>query len=285
MGDKSLIEWVRNQDGSQGATWNIVRGCKELSPGCDHCYARRFAERWRGIPGHAYEAGFDPRFVPESLELPLRWTKPRTIFVNSMSDLYQGAVSSDEIAAVHGVMAMCPQHIFQILTKRAMRMRKWHCQLDVLASMEAPGFESLPWWRVLYCAKRAEQGGIKRAPYSGATWPLANVWQGVSVESPDYLSRIEELRWTPAAVRFLSLEPLLADLGTLDLKGINWVIVGGESGPGARTMDPKWVRSIRDQCARAGVPFFFKQWGGLHKKTTGRTLDGRTHDAMPGAPS
>ncbi len=250
MGDKSAIEWT-------DATWNPVRGCKEVSPGCDHCYARTFAERFRGVPGHPYEAGFDPRYVPDQLELPLRWTRPRHIFVNSMSDLFQGAFADWQIKNVFGVMetSRARGHIFQVLTKRAERQRRfvtgWAADIE-------------------YAAGRGEY--LRR---------YGHVWLGTSVESPAYLERIEDLRKTPARVRFLSLEPLLDDLGTLNLAGIGWVIVGGESGPGARPMRPEWVRSIRDQCEAADVPFFFKQWGGVLKKKTGRELDGRTHDAMP----
>lgn len=243
MAERSGIEWT-------DATWNPVRGCREVSPGCDHCYARVFAERFRGVRAHPYEAGFDPRFVPESLELPMQWTRPRRIFVNSMSDLFQGAISDAQIAMVYAVMRRCPRHVFQVLTKRSARMRKFN--VDVAADQEVLDF-----------------------------WPLANVWHGVSVESRAYLSRVDDLRETPSAVRFLSLEPLLEDLGELDLRGIHWVIVGGESGRGFRTIRPEWVRSIRDQCASAGVAFFFKQWGGLSPKRNGRILDGRTHDAMP----
>lgn len=243
MADRTGIEWT-------DATWNPVRGCREVSPGCDHCYARVFAERFRGVKGHPYEAGFDPRFVPESLELPMRWTRPRRIFVNSMSDLFQGAISDEQIHRVYDVMRRCPRHVFQVLTKRAARRRKWYA-----SAVEPPAHYGI--------------------------FPLHNVWEGVSVESREYLPRIDDLRETPAAVRFLSLEPLLEDLGELDLRGIHWVIVGGESGRGFRELRPEWVRSLRDQCARAGVAFFFKQWGGLSAKRNGRLLDGRTHEAMP----
>lgn len=270
---KTTIEWTEE-------TWNPVRGCKEVSPGCDHCYARTFAERFRGVPGHPYEAGFDPRFVTSSLGLPLTWRQPRTVFVNSMSDLYQGAFSDDEIAAVHGVMCVARQHIFQVLTKRSTRLRKWHQGLLARAPSRNGALDT-PKMECLMAALRAlGQEHIGTLPHA-LEWPIANVWQGVSVESPEYLSRIDDLRSIPAAVRFLSLEPLLADLGTINLDGIHWVIVGGESGPGARQMNADWVRSIRDQCAAAGVAFFFKQWGGLLKKKHGRVLDGRTHDDMP----
>lgn len=272
MSGRTSIEWARNEDGSSGMTWNPVRGCKKISQGCDHCYAERFAERWRGVPGHPYEAGFDPRFVPEQLDAPLHWKTPRTVFVNSMSDLFQGAFTSEQIAAVFGVMAQCPRHVFQVLTKRSERLVKWHRWVGGEGPFAPPAD-----FVVTTCAVNfgVEMDQIVRP------WPLPNVWQGVSVENRDCLSRLADLKGVPARVRFLSLEPLLEDLGDLDLSGIHWVIVGGESGPGARPMDPAWARKIRDQCEAAGVPFFFKQWGGLLKKKAGRELDGRTHDAMP----
>lgn len=235
MAEQSAIEWT-------DATWNPVRGCTKVSPGCKHCYAETFAERFRGVPGHPYEQGFDLRLVPKKLDEPLKWKAPRRIFVNSMSDLFHEDVPERYIRRVFVTMEVADWHIYQILTKRAER----------LAQM-AP---SLPW--------------------------PAHVWQGVSVEDRRYgLPRIDFLRRVPAALRFLSVEPLLEDLGAVDLSGIAWVIVGGESGHGARPMRPEWVRSIRDQCAAARVPFFFKQWGGVHKKVAGRLLDGRTWDEFP----
>jgi protein gp37 len=199
-----------------------------------------------------------------------------------MSDLFQGAFSDEQIAAVFGVMGACPRHIFQVLTKRELRLGKWHAH-----ALTAIGPSGRPLGPAGWCNEAAvwattEEGVFPKglAGYR-RDWPLPNVWQGVSVESRDYLSRIDELRAIPAAVRFLSLEPLLEDLGTIDLTGIDWVIVGGESGLGARLMPIEWVRSIRDQCEAAGVHFFFKQWGGLSKKRFGRELDGRTYDAMP----
>lgn len=234
MSDNSGIEWT-------DATWNPVRGCVKISPGCKHCYAETFAERWRGVPGNAYEQGFDLRLVPDLLDKPLRWSRQRVVFVNSMSDLYQDGVPIPYIVESYKVMRLADWHVFQCLTKRASRMRA--------------------------VAPKA---------------PLPNVWHGVSVEDRKYgLPRIDELRETPSAVRFLSVEPLLEDLGAIDLRGIDWVIVGGESGPGARPMEAAWVRSIRDQCAEQGVRFFFKQWGGVMKKVRGRVLDGQEHDAMP----
>jgi protein gp37 len=243
MSDRSHIEWT-------DATWNPVRGCTKVSPGCKHCYAELFAERWRGIPGHPYEQGFDLRLVPEKLLDPLIWARSRTVFVNSMSDLFQEDVPQSFIGSVLGVMRLADWHIYQLLTKRADRMRK------VLSS---------------------RQHDVSS---------LGHVWLGVSVEDRKFgLPRIDELRQTPAAVRFLSIEPLLEDLGELDLTGIDWVIVGGESGPGARPIKKAWVRSIRAQCRSARVPFFFKQWGGVRKAQTGRELDGRTYDEFPSVQS
>ncbi len=233
MSDKSNIEWTE-------ATWNPVRGCTKISTGCKNCYAETFAERWRGIPDHPYEQGFDLRVVPEMLERPLSWRKPRLIFVNSMSDLFHEGVSDGYIKRVFDVMAQASQHTFQVLTKRSKR-------LEHLAP-------TLPW--------------------------PANVWQGVSIENQDTAFRADDLRGVPASVRFLSVEPLLGPV-TLDLTGIDWVIVGGESGPRARAMRPEWVRTIRDVCIQEGVPFFFKQWGGVRKHVAGRELDGVTWDELP----
>jgi protein gp37 len=239
MSDKSKIEWT-------DATWNPVRGCTKISPGCKHCYAETFAERFRGVPGHPYEQGFDLRLVPEKLTEPLAWSDRRVVFVNSMSDLFQDGIPDGYVDAVARVMEAAPWHTYQVLTKRADRLR-----------------ESL--------ASRLSRFGS-----------LRHVWWGVSVEDRKYgLPRIDDLRATPAGVRFLSIEPLLEDLGAIDLSGIHWVIVGGESGPGARPMAADWVESIRDQCRRAEVPFFFKQWGGVLKKKTGRMLGGRTYDEFP----
>jgi protein gp37 len=246
MSQQSKIEWT-------DASWNPVRGCTKISPGCAHCYAATFAERFRGVPEHPYEQGFDLRLVPDKLAEPLRWTRPRTIFVNSMSDLFHAGVSDDYIAAVARVMQLANWHTFQALTKRSERLR------DMLND------------KLRFAAK------------------LPNVWWGVSVENRKHgLPRIEHLRAAPAAVRFLSIEPLLEDLGELDLTGIHWIIVGGESGHGARPMKPQWARSIRDQCQRAKVPVFLKQWGAFgpdgvkrSKGDNGRELDGRTHDDMP----
>jgi len=223
------------------STWNPVTGCTKISPGCKHCYAERMAIRLAGMNQPRYRNGFEVTLQPDLVRLPLRWRQPRVIFVNSMSDLFHEDIPEPFIAEVFDTMVGGHWHTFQILTKRA----------DRLADIAA------------------------RLP-----WPI-NVWMGVSVESPRYVHRIEHLRSVPAAVRFLSIEPLLAPVRSLPLADIDWVIVGGESGPGARPMSPDWVRDIRDSCGAKGVPFFFKQWGGTRKKRTGRILDGRTWDEMP----
>lgn len=236
----STIEWT-------DATWNPVRGCTKISPGCKHCYAETFAERFRGVKGHPYEMGFDLRLVPGKLAQPLRWRAPRMIFVNSMSDLFHDRVPEDYIAAVARVMVAANWHTYQVLTKRSERLR------NLLNS------------KLSFAARET------------------HIWWGVSVEDKLYgLPRIEDLRGAAARVRFLSVEPLLEDLGELSLDKIHWVIVGGESGPGARPMKKDWVVSVRDQCRRARVPFFFKQWGGVRKKEAGRRLDGKTYNEFPG---
>jgi protein gp37 len=235
----SSIEWT-------DATWNPVRGCSKISPGCKHCYAETFAERFRGVKGHPYEQGFDLRLVRDKLGEPLRWRSPKMIFVNSMSDLFHDAVPEDYIVEVAKVMLAARWHTFQVLTKRSARLRKL---LNSTLSFAA------------------EQ---------------PHIWWGVSVENRKYgLPRIHDLRGANAQVRFLSVEPLLEDLGQVNLRAIHWVIVGGESGPGARPMRKEWILSIRDQCRSEGVPFFFKQWGGTRKKIAGRKLDGRTYDEFP----
>ncbi len=240
MSLNSKIEWT-------DATWNPIRGCTKISPGCVHCYAETFAERFRGVPGHPYEQGFDLRLMPEKLGEPLRWAKSKMVFVNSMSDLFHEAVADDYIEQVCRVMQQASWHRFQVLTKRSERMR---VDASVALSFAA------------------------REPH---------IWFGVSVENRKHgLPRIDHLRGAPAGLRMLSVEPLLEDLGQVDLSGIGWVILGGESGPGARPMEAGWVRSIRDQCRTASVPFFFKQWGGTRKRKAGRMLDGRTHDEVPG---
>jgi len=238
MAATSTIEWT-------DATWNPVTGCTKISPGCKHCYAETFAERFRGVPGHPYEQGFDLKLWPERLGVPAKWKAPRMIFVNSMSDLFHERVPDDFIEEVFHAMAAARWHTFQVLTKRAERMAEWHAA--------RPQF-----------------------------WDLPNVWLGASVENRLYgLPRIPYVRSLRATVRFLSVEPLLEDLGTVDLRGIDWVIAGGESGHGARPMEKSWARSIRDQCLAAHVKFFFKQWGGVRKKAAGRELDGRTWNDLP----
>jgi three-Cys-motif partner protein len=239
MGDNSKIEWT-------DATWNPVRGCTKISPGCIHCYAETFAERFRGVPGHPYEQGFDLRLVPEKLTDPFLWNSPKTVFVNSMSDLFHEDVPTGYIIAVARVMEMANWHTYQILTKRSERMHD-------LLNNELRFVSDLP-----------------------------HIWWGVSVEDKRFgLPRIEYLRNSPVKLRFLSIEPLLEDVGRIDLTGISWVIVGGESGLGARPMEPEWVESLLDLCNKANVPFFFKQWGGYRKSKTGRELNGYTYDAMP----
>lgn len=240
MAEHSSIEWTES-------TWNPVTGCEKVSPGCAHCYAERFAERFRGVPGHPYEQGFDLRLWHDRLELPLRWKRPRLIFVNSMSDLFHPSVPDEFVLNVFDVMRRAEQHKFQVLTKRPERA----------ASLT----ERLPW--------------------------SANIWMGTSVENQRFTIRSRYLQDTGAAVRFLSCEPLLGPLD-LDLSGIDWVIVGGESGPGARPMRADWARDIKDQCRTADVPFFFKQWGAhdergirVGKHRAGRILDGKTWDEMP----
>jgi len=235
----SHIEWT-------DATWNPVRGCTKISPGCKHCYAETFAERFRGVKGHPYEQGFDLRLVPEKLTEPFSWRSPKLVFVNSMSDLFHEGVPDEYIEMVCRVMVTAKWHTFQVLTKRAERLRN-----------------------------------LLSGPLGFAAG-LEHIWWGVSVEDKRYgLPRIGHLQAAPAKVRFLSIEPLLEDLGSFDLSGISWAIVGGESGPGARPMLREWVISIRDQCRKHHVPFFFKQWGGVRKSKNGRLLDDRTYDEYP----
>ena len=235
MAQLSSIEWT-------GATWNPLTGCTKTSPGCKNCYAERMSRRLQAMGQRNYINGFALTLHEHMLDIPLRWRKPRRIFVNSMSDLFQEEVPVSFIWKVFAVMQRASQHQFQILTKRSERLAFLSNQL--------------PW--------------------------QSNIWMGVSVENDKYTYRIDHLRETGAHIKFLSLEPLLGPLSRLDLSGIDWVIVGGESGPRARPMDPAWVRDIRDQCLAAGVPFFFKQWGGKRKSKTGRELDGRIWDEFPG---
>lgn len=223
------------------ATWNPVTGCDKISPGCKHCYAERMSHRLKAMGQSNYVNGFALTLQPHMLEKPLEWKRPQFIFVNSMSDLFHADIPDDYIRQVFDVMRRAHWHQFQVLTKRAERLEELGANMD---------------------------------------WP-PNVWMGVSVESQKYVYRIDHLRRTKALIKFLSLEPLLGPLHDLDLNGIDWAIAGGESGPGARAMDEDWVKDIRDQCVRAGVPFFFKQWGGVNKKRAGRVLEGRTWDEMP----
>jgi protein gp37 len=235
----SQIEWT-------DATWNPVRGCTKISPGCKHCYAETFAERFRGVKGHPYEQGFDLRLVPEKLVEPFSWRSPKLVFVNSMSDLFQEGVPNEYVEAVCRVMAATKWHTYQVLTKRSERL------------------------------KQLLNGPLRFAAEQ------EHIWWGVSVEDKKYgLPRIKDLQRTPACVRFLSVEPLLEDLGQFDISGIGWTIVGGESGPGARPMEREWVVSLRDQCRKSRVPFFFKQWGGVRKAKNGRLLNGKTYDEYP----
>lgn len=239
MATKSKIEWT-------DTTWNPVRGCTKISPGCKHCYAEAFAERFRGVPGHPYELGFDLRLVPEKLFEPLTWPKPNMVFVNSMSDLFHTAVPDSFIINVASIMMEANWHTYQVLTKRAERLR------DLLSGPLAFASQS------------------------------PHIWWGVSVEDVKHgIPRIESLRRAPALTRFLSVEPLLEDLGQIDLTGIDWVIVGGESGRGARPIKKEWVLSVLKSCRKRSVPFFFKQWGGVNKKKNGRMLLGKTYDQFP----
>lgn len=237
MAQKTEIEWT-------DVSWNPVTGCDQVSPGCAKCYAKTFAERWRGIPGHHYEQGFDLRLWSERVEQPLRWRRPRTVFVNSMSDLFHEGVPPTYIARVFDVMVEARQHTFQILTKR-------HDRLAALAP-------DLPW--------------------------PPNVWMGVTIENRRFVHRADRLREVPAAVRFISAEPLLGPLEGLDLTEIDWLIAGGESGPRHRTARYEWVAELRDRCVDEDVAFFFKQWGGLRPKSRGRLLDGRTWAEFPRTP-
>jgi protein gp37 len=234
MATNSTIEWTES-------TWNPLTGCAKISPGCKHCYAERMSRRLQAMGQPNYSNGFKLTLHEQALELPLKWKKPQTIFVNSMSDLFHKSVPVEFVLRTFDVMRRADWHQYQILTKRSDRL----LELSPL----------LPW--------------------------MPHMWMGVSIENEKYISRIDHLRKTAAKVKFLSLEPLLGPLPNLDFEGIDWVIAGGESGPGARWMDPDWVTDIRDQCVRSNVPFFFKQWGGVNKKRAGRELEGRTWDQMP----
>lgn len=234
MSDRSAIEWTE-------ASWNPATGCSKVSPGCAHCYAETFAERFRGVPDHPYEQGFDLKLWHQRLEVPLRWRRPRMIFVNSMSDLFHESIPDEFIKAVFSVMGQADWHTFQILTKRQDRLVALAADLD---------------WH-------------------------PNVWMGVTIENRRFVHRADRLREVPAVVRFISAEPLLGALEGLDLDGIDWLIAGGESGHRHRPVREEWVIELRDRCHDEGVAFFFKQWGGARAKSGGRLLDGRTWDAMP----
>jgi protein gp37 len=238
MADKSTIEWT-------DATWNPVTGCTKISAGCDNCYASRFSERFRGVPGHPFENGFDLSLRPERLLQPFDWKRPRMIFVNSMSDLFHKEVPKDYVSKVFTTMERANWHIYQVLTKRSSLMQK-------------------------FINERYQN---KKAP--------RHMWFGVSIENHRAVSRLMHLQNTNARIRFLSIEPLIAPVGKLDLRGIDWVITGGESGPGARPIDPKWVIDIRNQCVKARVAFFFKQWGGRSPKSGGRLLEGKKWNQFP----
>ena len=272
MSGKSAIEWT-------DATWNPVTGCSKVSPGCAHCYAETLAlTRLAGKPGYSglpwtpENAEANVVLRPDRLTVPLRWRAPRRVFVNSMSDLFHERVPYTFTDQVFAVMGLARRHTFQVLTKRPQRM------LGYTTSPETVG-------RVVQIMAKAAHGvGVVTTRWRDDGIPglsLGNVWLGTSIENDRWTSRADALRETPAAVRFLSCEPLLGPLPSLDLTGIGWVIVGGESGPGCRPVDPDWVRDIRDRCVEAGVPFLFKQWGGIRSKSGGRELDGRTWDEYP----
>lgn len=227
------------------ATWNPVTGCTKVSAGCDNCYAERFSERFRGVSGHAFENGFDLTLRAERLLQPLAWKKPRMIFVNSMSDLFHKEIPKDYINKVFDTMEKAHWHIYQVLTKRSSLLQKFI----------------------------NERYPTRKAP--------VHMWFGVSIENEQALSRIVHLQNTNASIRFLSIEPLIGPVGQLNLKSINWVIVGGESGPDARPMHPQWVIDIRNQCIKANVAFFFKQWGGRNPKSGGRLLEGKEWNEFP----
>lgn len=238
MADRSAIEWT-------DTTWNPVTGCTKISPGCDNCYAARFSERFRGVPGHPFKTGFDLTLRPERLTQPLEWKRPRMIFVNSMSDLFHKDIPKAHIAGVFDTMEKADWHIYQVLTKRSSLLQKF--------------------------VNDRYRTRLTRS----------HIWLGVSVENEQATSRIAHLQKANVAVRFLSIEPLIAPVGRLDLRGIDWVIVGGESGPGARPMNPEWAIDVRNQCIAARVPFFFKQWGGRSPKAGGRLLEGKEWNEFP----
>ncbi len=241
MASVTEIEWT-------DSTWNPITGCTQVGPGCENCYALRFAERWRGIPGHPYEQGFDLRLWPSRLAHPLGWKKPRRIFVNSMSDLFHKEVEWEFVDAVFDVMETADWHTYQVLTKRSSLMRN-------------------------YVRRRYGSGVVAK-----------HIWLGVSVEDAEHKGRIDHLKEVNSASRFVSFEPLLGPIGPVDLSGIAWAIVGGESGPGARPMDESWAIELRDRCQASSVAFFFKQWGGARPKSGGRLLDGEAWHEFPHTP-
>jgi protein gp37 len=302
MPGETTIEWTRSDDGSPGRTWNPVTGCTKVSAGCDHCYAERFAERFRGVAGHPYEQGFDLKLWSERLDRPLRWKAPKRIFTNSMSDLWHADVPEAFIADVFAVMSLARWHTFMVLTKRPRRMQRLLTDQAWLGSVSRR-------MQVIAADQRIPNAG-------NLPFPVPNVWLGVSVENQEAAYRIDWLVQTPAAVRFLSCEPLIGRLNietwlwltrpstagpwtdalgrrrggggiggqTISRRPANdlhWVIAGGESGPGHRACDPRWIEELRDTCVDAEVPFFFKQWGGLRPKSGGRELDGCTWDEFP----
>jgi protein gp37 len=238
MATSTAIEWTN-------ATWNPVTGCTKISAGCDNCYAERFSERFRGVPGHPFENGFDLQLRSERLDQPFKWRQPKMIFVNSMSDLFHKNIPRSYIDSVFSTMERADWHVFQLLTKRSSLMRNYV----------------------------NDRYGTSRAP--------EHIWLGVSIEDSLRRSRITHLQQTAASIRFLSIEPLIGDPGEMDLTGISWVILGGESGPRARPMRQEWALSVRDQCVKQAVPFFFKQWGGLRPKVGGRLLQGREWSQFP----
>lgn len=262
MGDKTGIEWT-------DSTWNAVTGCDHVSAGCDHCYAETLALRLQRMGNAKYSEGFKVRTHEKALNIPLKWRDPRRVFVNSMSDQWHVDVPADFCDRMFAVMAMARKHTFQILTKRPQRAANY---LNDPLTPE----------RIDHIMQRGAWNGLAMSACPGClTWPLPNVWIGTSVEDSRVTHRIDALRRCPAAVRFLSCEPLIGPLPNLNLDGIHWVIGGGESGAGHRPCDPEWARDLRDQCQRAGVAFFWKQWGGLTPKSGGKVLDGREHCEFP----
>ena len=307
MSDKTGIEWTRGDDGTAGATWNPVTGCEDASPGCLNCYARTFAERWRGVPGHHFENGFDVTLRPERLDQPLRWKRPRRIFVNSMSDLFHPAVPDEFIQRVFAVMAMASQHTFLLLTKRHARMRSFLQDDCRCGKGHMPGIHlrSAMDWAGTPHSPTYVPGVVGHEVYHEREWPLPNVWCGVSAEDQKWADiRIPALLRTPAAVRFISAEPLL---GRIDLRHhlngwcpehdfdggwclerdhsgvrhVNWVLIGGESGPGARPMDEEWARTLVIQSMRAGAAPFVKQLGSVLGRELGAGSKGGDFEKFP----